>query len=87
MSLENNRNNRERMHPAKAALLAGAVVAAAAGAKSGYEKERANSHVLSPASISELKTQSNATDEEISVLEMRLKQLMLNELRRIREGR
>ncbi len=77
--------NKKRMHPVKAAILGGMAGAAVLGVKSGFEKAQINSHILSPAAITELQEQSGATDSEISALEERLKDLMHQELKRLRE--
>jgi hypothetical protein len=68
-----------------AAFGAALLASSAAGINEGYDKlmERINSHVLSPGAIVELKQVSGASDKDISVLEVRLREIMAQELKRI----
>jgi hypothetical protein len=87
MSIENDSRelHRRRMGPVGAAMVGSMIGAAAMGAKSGYEKVEINSHVLTPAAISMLQQETGATTEEVSVLEMRLNEIMVNELKKIKD--
>ena len=89
MSLEGNdkKSNRKAGDGTTAAAIIGGVIGAVAvGAHSGYEEAKINSHLLSPAAIYDLQKQSGASDREIASLETRLKDFMIQELQRLRQG-
>lgn len=65
-----------------ATALAGGVVGAESGAR--HMLDEINKHVLTPAVIRELKSETNATDADIANLEANLKTLIIQELKRTR---
>jgi hypothetical protein len=87
MSLESNdkqSKKNERTGTTTAALIGGVIGSAVVGAHSGYEEAKVNSNFLSPAAIVDLQKKSGATEKEIASLESRLKDFMIQELKRLR---
>jgi hypothetical protein len=87
MSLERKRNKPEKPQtpPLHAAVIGGLIGATVAGMESKFELSQINSHLLSPAAITDLQRNMGATNEELSELEVRLKSLLAQELKRLRQ--
>jgi hypothetical protein len=91
MSLERQKANSKRASNdtgyLKGILVAGALgTAAMTGAIEGTKEgsDKVSAHFFSPAAIVELKSETGATDAEISNLEPQIRRLLVAELRRLR---
>jgi hypothetical protein len=92
MSLEGGKKNSPK-NAIRRGLIVGSIAAGAMlyggveGKKIGAEQalDQMNDHLLTPAAVDLLKELTGATDRDVSDLESNLKQLMLDELKRIKD--
>jgi hypothetical protein len=87
MALEHKASQPEkRRTPAlHAAIIGGMIGSAVTGVKSAYEKSQINSHLLTPSAISELRKNAGVSDQELSKLEVRTREFLIQELDRLRK--